>query len=221
MVLRSATVSPQRWLASLLVHSSTSRAARLLGAASCVAALGLTTACGSTSNPPASAAAPAAPASAAASPAAGGQAMPGMGSGGQAMPGMGSGGQAMPGMGSGGLELYAVQTGPLGVVVTDGEGRLVYGSDHDMTNPPMSMCTGTCAQEWLPLVVPAGQEPDLLGVDDNAVGRVAREDGSSQLTLGGWPVYVNRHDDGEFKRAAPDAHGTWFAMTPQGKRVPV
>jgi predicted lipoprotein with Yx(FWY)xxD motif len=205
-------VLPEGWLASLLVHSPTSRAARLLGAATCVAALGLTTACGSDPAPPASsAAAPAAPASAAASPAAGGH----------AMPGMESGGNAMPGMGSGGLELYAVQTGPLGVVVTDGEGRLVYGSDHDMTDPPMSMCTGTCAQEWLPLVVPAGQEPDLLGVDADKVGRVAREDGSSQLTLGGWPVYVNRHDDGGLKRAAPDAHGTWFAMTPQGERVPV
>jgi predicted lipoprotein with Yx(FWY)xxD motif len=191
-------VLPEGWLTSLLVHSPTSRAARLLGAATCVAALGLATACGSDSAPPAP---PAAPASVAA--------------------GSAAGGNAMPGMESGGLELYAVQTGPLGVVVTDGEGRLVYGSDHDMTDPPMSMCTGTCTQEWLPLVVPAGQQPDLLGVDADKVGRVARDDGSSQLTLGGWPVYVNRHDDGGLKKAAPDAHGTWFAMTPQGQRVPV
>jgi predicted lipoprotein with Yx(FWY)xxD motif len=194
------------------VHSPTYRAARLLGTATCVAVLGLTTACGGGSAPPAPSAATAP---------AGGAAAASQAAAGHAMPGMESGGHAMPGMGSGGLELYAVQTGPLGVVVTDGEGRLVYGSEQDMTDPPMSMCTGTCAQEWQPLVVPAGQEPDLLGVDEDKVGRVAREDGSSQLTLGGWPVYVNRHDDGGLKAVAPGAHGAWFAMTPQGQRVPV
>jgi hypothetical protein len=53
------------------------------------------------------------------------------------------------------------------------------------------------------------------------VGRVTRDDGSSQLTLGGWPVYVNKGDTGELKAAAPDAHGTWFAMSPQGEKVAV
>lgn len=184
------------------------RAGRLLGAASCVAALGLATACGTTPAPPASSTAGVAAPASAAAPA---------GHGGHSMSGTGS----MPGMGSGGLELYAVQTGTLGVVVTDGEGRLVYGSDRDMTDPPMSMCTGTCTQEWEPLVVPRGQQPDLLGVDADKVGRIAQQDGSAQLTLGGWPVYVNRRDDGGLKVAAPDAQGAWFAMTPQGQRVAV
>ena len=190
------------WLPSPIVQLPTFRSARLLGAAACVAALGLTAACGGTSTPPASSAP--APAPAAAIDAAAGQ-----------------GGHSMPGMGSGGLELYAVQTGSLGVVVTDGQGRLVYGSDQDMTDPPMSMCTGACTQEWQPLVVPAGQQPDLLGVDTDQVGLIARPDGGGQVTLGGWPVYVNAHDDGTHNAVAPSAHGTWFVMTPQGERVPV
>ena len=120
-------------------------------------------------------------------------------------------------MGSTDLELYAVQTGTLGVVVTDGEGRVLYGSDADQTNPPQSHCTDACAQTWLPLTVPAGQEPQLLGVDEAAVGRLARPDGSSQLTLGGWPVYVNRSDDGQLKQAGPDLQSQgWFAMSPAG-----
>lgn len=213
---------PEAWLPSLIVPPPTSRSARLLGAATCTAVLGLTAACGGGAAPPASSAPTPTNAAAAASQAAaanGGRAA--AANDGQAMPGMESGGHSMPGMGSGGLELYAVQTGPLGVIVTDGEGRLVYGSEQDMTNPPMSMCTGTCVQEWQPLVVPAGQEPDLLGVDEDKVGRVAREDGSSQLTLGGWPVYVNLHDDGRLEAAAPDAHGKWFVMTPTGQRAPL
>jgi predicted lipoprotein with Yx(FWY)xxD motif len=126
----------------------------------------------------------------------------------------------MSGMGSGELELYAVQTGALGVVVTDGEGRVLYGSDGDQTTPPQSHCTDACAQAWLPLTVPAGQEPQLLGVDAEVVGRLARQDGSSQVTLGGWPVYVNRNDDGQLKAAPSGVQSAgWFAMSPTGAKV--
>ena len=45
-------------------------------------------------------------------------------------------------------------------------------------------------------------------------------DGSSQLTLGGWPVYVNRNDDGQLKVAAPGLQAAgWFAMSPAGEKV--
>jgi predicted lipoprotein with Yx(FWY)xxD motif len=178
-------------------------AARLLVAAAGAAVLSLATACGPGASQPA--AAPAAPVTSdddtAAAQAADGH-------------------SGMAGMGSNDLELYAVQTGTLGVVVTDGEGRVLYGSDADQTNPPQSHCTDACAQTWLPLTVPAGQEPQLLGVDESAVGRVARPDGSSQLTLGGWPVYVNRSDDGQLKQAAPGLRSQgWFAMSPAGAKV--
>jgi predicted lipoprotein with Yx(FWY)xxD motif len=187
----------------------TSRPIRLLGASVCAVALGLAAACGS-SSAPAAPSASALPAPASNAPAAQGHDMPGM-----------TGMEGMPGMSNNAVELYAVQTGTLGVVVTDGSGRVLYGSDQDANNPPASRCTGTCAQEWLPLVVPQGDEPDLEGVQPDQVGRVARDDGSSQLTLGGWPVYVNKNDTGELKAVAPDAHGTWFAMSPQGQKVAV
>ncbi len=180
-------------------------AARLIVAAAGAAVLSLATACGSGATTPA--AAPAAPATVADTAAA------------QAAEGH-SGHAGMAGMGSTDLELYAVQTGTLGVVVTDGEGRVLYGSDADQTNPPQSHCTDACAQTWLPLTVPAGQEPQLLGVDEAAVGRLARPDGSSQLTLGGWPVYVNRSDDGQLKQAGPGLQSQgWFAMSPAGTKV--
>ena len=186
-----------------LLNSRTA-AARLIVAAVGAAVLSLATACGSGATTPA--AAPAAPATVADTAA-------------QAADGhVGHGGMA--GMGSTDLELYAVQTGTLGVVVTDGEGRVLYGSDADQTNPPQSHCTDACAQTWLPLTVPAGQEPQLLGVDEAAVGRLARPDGSSQLTLGGWPVYVNRSDDGQLKQAGPGLQSQgWFAMSPAGTKV--
>ena len=180
--------------------------ARLLGAAACVAALGLSTSCGSSTAPAAPPAAPVTFDEAA----------------GQAATGHGghSGHSGSSAAGSTDLELYAVQTGTLGVVVTDGEGRVLYGSAGDQADPPQSHCTDACAQAWQPLTVPAGQEPQLLGVEATVVGRLARPDGSSQLTLGGWPVYVNRNDDGQLKVAAPGLQAAgWFAMSPTGEKV--
>ena len=181
--------------------------ARLLGAATCVAALGLSTACGSSTAPAAPPSAPVTVDEAA------GQAASGHGGG-------HSGHSGSYAAGSTDLELYAVQTGTLGVVVTDGEGRVLYGSAGDQADPPQSHCTEACAQAWQPLTVPAGQEPQLLGVEATVVGRLARPDGSSQLTLGGWPVYVNRNDDGQLKVAAPGLQAAgWFAMSPAGEKV--
>ena len=205
------------WLPSRLVSRSTlpTTGARLLVAAVCAAALGLSAACGSGGAPAAQQSAPVTFADTAGQTATeqGGQA----GQSGQSSQ-SGHGGHS--GGATTGLELYAVQTGTLGVIVTDGEGRVLYGSSGDQTNPPQSHCADACTQTWQPLTVAAGQEPDLLGVDAEVVGRLARPDGSSQLTVGGWPVYVNRTDDGQLKQAVPGlAAAGWFAVSPAGEKV--
>jgi predicted lipoprotein with Yx(FWY)xxD motif len=209
---------------------SATRVGRLLGAVVIVAALGIAASVavlGITSAPGSHAADEGVAGISVQAPAAGGHDMSGMAAGGDAAGGTGAAGTGadgmagMDGMGDGGLELYAVQTGSLGIVVTDGAGRLLYGSVHDANNPPTSRCAGSGAQEWQPLVVPPGQQPQLLGVDARTVGRLARADGSSQLTLAGWPVYVNRDDDGGMKVTSPAAHGSWFVMTPQGGKIAV
>lgn len=117
------------------------------------------------------------------------------------------------------VTLYAVQTGQLGIVTTDGNGRLLYRFDDDSSSPPASHCTGECAQTWLPLVLANGQQPDLLGVDPSAVGTVRRPDGSDQMTLAGWPLYVNKDDDGTLKEPAATATDKWSAVTPTGDKA--
>lgn len=181
-------------------------AARLLGVAACTVALGLSAACGSGTAPTAPPNAPVTFTDTAGQAAAGHSGHSGH-----------SGGAAT---GPTELELYAVQTGTLGIVVTDGAGRVLYGSSGDQTNPPQSHCADACVQAWQPLTVAAGQEPELLGVDAAVVGRLPRPDGSSQLTLGGWPVYVNRTDDGQLKVAEPGLGAAgWFAVSPAGEKV--
>ena len=120
----------------------------------------------------------------------------------------------------GGASLWAVQTGPLGVVLTDDAGHLMYRSDADSAQPPTSACTGPCAQTWIPVVVEPDQEFDLVGVDDELVGRMPRADGATQLTLAGWPLYRHRDDDGSLATTGQHgAEGSWFAVTPTGEKA--
>jgi predicted lipoprotein with Yx(FWY)xxD motif len=116
--------------------------------------------------------------------------------------------------------LYAVQTAPLGVVLTDGAGHLLYRSDADTAEPPTSTCSGACAETWLPVVVEPGEELDLAGVDADLVGQVQRADGTTQLTLAGWPLYRHRDDDGSLASTGQNgADGTWFVVTPKGEKA--
>lgn len=113
--------------------------------------------------------------------------------------------------------LYAVQTGPLGIIATDGEGRIVYRNDND--TPTTSTCTDACAEEWLPLLAPDGREPELLGVDEELIGLLARPEGR-QLTLAGWPLYHRADDDGLLDTTGMNgAEGVWFAISPTGEKA--
>jgi predicted lipoprotein with Yx(FWY)xxD motif len=118
------------------------------------------------------------------------------------------------------VQLWATQTAALGIIALDGAGRIVYRSDADGANPPTSRCTGECTQRWVPLVVPEGQELDLLGVDTERVGTLRRDDGTLQVTLAGWPLYTVAGDQGAHDgTGAHGADGNWFAVTPTGEKA--
>ena len=113
-----------------------------------------------------------------------------------------------------------MQTGPLGIVATDGGGRLIYRSDADSAAPPTSTCTGDCTTTWTPLLVGPGQQLDLEGVSRDKIGRLVRPDGTTQLTLAGWPLYVRPDDDGNLaSTGANGADGSWWAVTPTGDKA--
>lgn len=116
--------------------------------------------------------------------------------------------------------LYAVQSGPLGVVVTGGDGRLLYRSEADDTAPSISRCTAACSRLWQPFTVASGQQPVLLGVDPALVGTLIRSDGTTQVTLAGWPLYRDPADPGGLTDSG--RHGEndqWFVVTPTGDRA--
>ena len=122
--------------------------------------------------------------------------------------------------GSGGLELWAVQTGPLGTIVTNAEGHVLHRFDGDTASPSTSTCTDTCAAQWPPVLLEDGEQPELLGVDPTKVGVLQRADGTKQVTLAGWPLYMYAQDDGSLTTTAGQGtDGKWFAVAPDGTKA--
>ncbi|MET9725982.1 SCO0930 family lipoprotein [Streptomyces zaomyceticus] len=104
----------------------------------------------------------------------------------------------------------------LGSVVVDAKGFTLYRFDNDTASPSTSACAGDCAKTWPP--VPAGStEPG--GVDASRVGSLKRADGVEQLTIAGWPVYRFAKDTAPGQTNGQGVGGTWFAVTPDGKKA--
>ncbi|MFR9803975.1 hypothetical protein ACL02T_16985 [Pseudonocardia sp. RS010] len=122
--------------------------------------------------------------------------------------------------GDGGVELWAVQSAPLGTIVTDAAGHVLHRYDGDSAAPSTTTCTEDCAAEWPPVLLPDGEQPELLGVDASKVGTVTRTDGTKQVTLAGWPLYRYAGDDGSLTTTAGQGTGgAWFAVTPDGSKA--
>ncbi|GAA4538901.1 hypothetical protein [Pseudonocardia xishanensis] len=122
--------------------------------------------------------------------------------------------------GSGGVELWAVQSGPLGTIVTNADGHVLHRFDGDSASPSTSTCTDTCAAQWPPVLLEDGTQPELLGVDPTKVGVLARPDGTKQVTLAGWPLYMYAQDDGSLTTTAGQGtDGKWFAVAPDGTKA--
>ncbi|MGB2570777.1 hypothetical protein ACPFP2_20340 [Micromonospora citrea] len=113
-------------------------------------------------------------------------------------------------------QLVGKNVARMGKVVTDQEGFVLYRFDKDSDDPPSSNCVDKCAQVWPPALTDGN--PQLQGVSDDKVGSVTRQDGTRQITIGGWPVYryIGDKKPGQWK--GQGVGGTWFVVQPDGKK---
>jgi predicted lipoprotein with Yx(FWY)xxD motif len=134
--------------------------------------------------------------------------------------GMGSGSAA------GGDQTVATKSiSGVGSVLVDSTGKVLYTNDMD-TGSKIA-CTGQCLTEWVPLATPSGGQPSS---DDSAVqaklGTVKRSDGSSQVTLGGLPLYTFVEDGpgqatgNGFADSFGGTNFVWTAATASGQAAP-
>ncbi|WP_165988788.1 SCO0930 family lipoprotein [Streptomyces sp. YIM 98790] len=102
----------------------------------------------------------------------------------------------------------------LGSILVDGEGFALYRFEEDHADPPKSACVGACASAWPPVSADDATVAD--GLDAGLLGEVIRQDGTSQLTVGGRPVYRYAQDATPGDVNGHGVGGTWYALGPDG-----
>ncbi|WP_020667090.1 hypothetical protein [Amycolatopsis nigrescens] len=117
----------------------------------------------------------------------------------------------------GSTELAATQLEGIGEGLTDKAGMTLYRFDKDTAKPPKATCNGDCASQWPPVL--SDGDPVLDGVDAAAVGKVRRDDGTEQVTVGGWPVYRFAKDTKAGDAKGQGVGSTWFAVNPKGGKA--
>lgn len=101
----------------------------------------------------------------------------------------------------------------LGNIVTDADGNTLYVFTKDERG--LSNCYDPCAQRWPPLLTvgdPAAEESVTRGL----LGTTTRQNGSTQVTYNGWPLYYWFQDEKPGDTNGQDVDGVWFVLSPYG-----
>ncbi|MFE7073675.1 hypothetical protein ACFU96_26670 [Streptomyces sp. NPDC057620] len=116
------------------------------------------------------------------------------------------------------VQLAAVRSPALGTHLININQATLYRFDKDSAEPSTSTCAGECAVTWPPVTIVEGGSVYLAGVEEKQVGAIRRDDGSVQLTVGGWPVYRYSGDGKAGDANGQGVGGTWFAVGPTGQK---
>lgn len=115
-----------------------------------------------------------------------------------------------------------VQThqGPLGEYLVDGTGRTLYLFEKDTGGT--SQCAAACAGVWPPLTTtgPPSAAGDVKG---DLLGTLTRQDGSTQVTYRGHPLYRFAKDEDSSDTYGQGVEGfgaRWWVVTPSGEAIP-
>jgi predicted lipoprotein with Yx(FWY)xxD motif len=119
--------------------------------------------------------------------------------------------------GSGGANVSLGSVPDLGMVLIDSKGFTLY--DFHKDKGTKSMCNGACAEAWPPLLTEG--EPSVgNGAKESLLGTTTRDDGTTQVTYAGHPIYtfVGDKKPGEATGNDVDAFGAeWYALMANGE----
>jgi predicted lipoprotein with Yx(FWY)xxD motif len=113
----------------------------------------------------------------------------------------------------------AVGQSEFGEMLFDANDQAIYIFQNDA--PGESACYDECAEAWPP-VLTEGEPKAGDGVDEARLGTTRRDDGTTQVTYAGKPLYFYAHEEpGEVKCHNVNLNGGfWWAIGPDGKRLP-
>lgn len=105
-----------------------------------------------------------------------------------------------------------------GQVLFDGDDQAVYYFDKETSSE--SECYGACAEAWPP-VLTEGDPRAGQGAQGGKLGTTERDDGTTQVTYGGRPLYYYDEPAGEVRcHNVSGFGGLWLAVQPNGQAVP-
>ena len=103
----------------------------------------------------------------------------------------------------------------LGEILTS-EGRTLYTFMPDNAGAPT--CNDDCATAWPPLVVD-GAPTVGDGLDAALFASVSRDDGTTQVTVDGWPLYFFSGDAAAGDTNGQGVGGQWYVVGPNGAAI--
>ena len=112
------------------------------------------------------------------------------------------------------VELTTHET--LGPILTDADGMTMYLFTVDKRN--VSKCAGGCANAWPP-VLASGDPAAGEGVTATALATITRDDGGSQVTYNGWPLYYFAFDNKPGDTNGQDSRGVWYTVSTDGGAI--
>jgi predicted lipoprotein with Yx(FWY)xxD motif len=115
-----------------------------------------------------------------------------------------------------GVTVQLASSDQFGSILTDAQGRSLYMFEHDTTSK--STCNEGCAPTWPALTV-TGQPIAGDGVDSALMGTSVRDDGTTQVTYAGHPLYMFSGDTAAGDTNGEGIGGIWFLVSAKGDAV--
>jgi predicted lipoprotein with Yx(FWY)xxD motif len=105
-----------------------------------------------------------------------------------------------------------------GKVLFDRAGQAIYLFDKEQSD--RSECYDECAAAWPP-VLTDGQPQAATGIDESLLGTTKRDDGATQVTYNGHPLYYYAHEGRNEVRChnVPGFGGLWLALDREGNAL--
>lgn len=107
-----------------------------------------------------------------------------------------------------------VASSAVGDIVTDAAGMTLYLFTQD--SPGTSACTGDCLAAWPPLV---GEPSAGEGIDASLLGTIERDDGTTQASYAGWPLYYFAQDAAPGDLTGQGVNDVWYVLSPAGEQI--
>jgi predicted lipoprotein with Yx(FWY)xxD motif len=116
-------------------------------------------------------------------------------------------------------EQLEVRDSEFGTILVDDEDETLYLFDKETSDT--SECYGACAEAWPPYLT-EGEPQAGKGIDQGLLGTTKRDDGTTQVTYNGHPLYYYVDDPpGQVLcHNVEEFGGLWLVVTPEGDAAP-